>query len=220
MTQTFWLEPTGQVAVGLRRYAHSRIGSSGFTCADGYHSAMHITGLETARYTDHGDVGRQTLADRELPDRDDPHWPTTCDGCDYAFTDEDQWQVWQDLIYRRTDTGEHRLLRSQDAAGLDVPVAEDGACWDAWWMPDNWRGPDGIALMVRCPGGHDWHVDSRAANCGRPDDNTHQCWVRHGDPRECRVTVDKDGDTCSAGAGSILTSNWHGFLRDGRLVVC
>ena len=108
----------------------------------------------------------------------------------------------------------------QGAPAPEAPSAEPGACWDAWWMPDNWKGADGIALMVRLPDGHDWHVDSRSSNCTRPDDNVHKCWVRHGDPRECHVTVDKNGDTCAAGAGSIQSPTWHGFLRDGHLVEC
>jgi lambda family phage portal protein len=55
---------------------------------------------------------------------------------------------------------------------------------------------------VRTPGGT-WDIDGRASNCTRPDDDTHRCWVRHGDPRTGVVHVDKDGDTCGAGSGSI-----------------
>jgi hypothetical protein len=72
--------------------------------------------------------------------------------------------------------------------------------------------------MVRCPDGHDWCVDSEASNCTRKNEE-HHCWVRHGYPPECNVTVDKnDPNTCHAGAGSIQTPGWHGFLRDGILV--
>lgn len=88
--------------------------------------------------------------------------------------------------------------------------------WNAWWMPENWRGPDGIALMVRLPNGHDWHVDGEASNCTRKGE-PHACWVRHGDPRTATVHVDKDGDTCAAGAGSILAGDYHGFLQHGVL---
>jgi len=56
-------------------------------------------------------------------------------------------------------------------------------------------------------------IDSRASNCTLPDDNVHKCWVRHGEAPN--FTVDKNGATCAAGAGSIQTSNWHGFLRNG-----
>ena len=78
------------------------------------------------------------------------------------------------------------------------------------------RGPDGICLIVKCPNGRDWYVDSEASNCTRKGE-PHQCWCRHGDPRECRVTVDKNGDTCAAGAGSIQAGDYHGFLQAGIL---
>jgi len=62
-------------------------------------------------------------------------------------------------------------------------------------------------------------IDGPANNCTRKDDpgqKHHHCWVRHGVPPS--ITVDKNGPTCEAGAGSILTKNWHGFLRNGMLV--
>lgn len=91
--------------------------------------------------------------------------------------------------------------------------------WDQTWLrdlPGVRTGPDGRVLAVRLPNGYGWAPDSRASNCTRPDDDTHRCWVRHGEVP--RITVDKNGDTCSAGAGSILSNGWHGFLRDGVLV--
>lgn len=206
MTQTFWLDPTDQMQVGLRRYTRD---STEFTCAGGYHSAMGALRTEPGTYEERDD--RRYLVTTEVPPpADDPSWPANCDSCGYAFTEDDAHQLWQVQLYRRTDTGELVTLR-------DAPA---GACWDAWWLPDDYRGPDGIALAIQCHGQHTWHVDARASNCGRPDDHVHHCWVRHGDPRECRLTVDKDGDTCSAGAGSIVVPGWHGFLRDGRLVEC
>lgn len=207
--QTFWLERTEQVAVGLRRYARH---GEGFTCEGGYHSALTYTGLEPADYGPDGYLQTRPMVE------DDARWPHTCAQlCGYKFTDDDNWQMWQEQVYRRTDTGELRVLH-KGAPAPDAPAAEPGATWDAWWLPDVYRGDDGICLMVRCPDGHDWMVDSRASNCGLPNDNEHHCWVRHGDPRECRVTVDKNGRTCNAGAGSIGTPNWHGFLRAGQLV--
>lgn len=202
MIQTFWLEPTDQVAVGLRRYSTGK----GYTCDEGHHQALVYTGVEVR-----GDDNRPML------DHQDPWWPKTCaQSCGYEFTEDDQWQMWQLRLYRRTDTGELRVLHP-NASAPEAPSAEPGACWDASWLPFS-KGPDGMSLMVRCPDGHDWLVDGRASNCGLPNDNEHRCWVRHGDPRECRVTVDKNGLTCNAGAGSIATPNWHGFLRNGQLV--
>lgn len=94
-----------------------------------------------------------------------------------------------------------------------VPV---GAMWDAHWMGDEYKGPDGIHLCVRTPGG-DWLVDGSSSNCTRPGEE-HECWVRHGDPRTGDVHVDKNGNTCAAGAGSIVKGNYHGFLHNGYLV--
>lgn len=108
-------------------------------------------------------------------------------------------------VFRRVDTGEEMFL-------ADAPP---GAMWDAYWMPSAMRQADGRYLVVKLPNGHDWSIDSRASNCGRPDDDAHQCWVRHGEPPD--ITVDKNGDTCDAGAGSILSGDYHGFLRDGYL---
>lgn len=207
MTQTFWLDPTDQVQLGLRRYT---LDSTSFDCAGGYHSALVLTDIVPGVFEERHGRRYLTMPGDPYIDIHDPLWPTTCDSCEYTFSGVDCWQPWQQRLFRRTDTGELLTLR-------DAP---EGAMWDAWWLPNDYRGPDGIALTVQCHGKHAWHVDSRASNCGRPDDKAHKCWIRHGDPRECHVTVDKDGDTCSAGAGSILVPGWHGFLRDGQLVPC
>lgn len=76
-----------------------------------------------------------------------------------------------------------------------------------------WSNCDGRHLHAVLPNGHQWDIDSRAANCGSPDDTEHRCWVRHGDPPA--VHVDKAGMTCSAGAGSIAAGDYHGFLHNG-----
>lgn len=110
-------------------------------------------------------------------------------------------------VFRRVDTGEEKRLSEFGP----------GAMWDAHWMHDvpDWCGPDGKCIVVRLPDGTDWHIDGRASNCTMPKDNKHRCWVRHGDPPN--LTVDKNGVTCKAGAGSIQTKHYHGFLRDGVL---
>ena len=121
--------------------------------------------------------------------------------------------------WRRVDTGEvQKHIR-------DFPI---GAMWRAsWLMSEQRKSPDGWQLFdwdwdnlfegplhVKTPGG-DWNIDSRASNCTRPDDRTHRCWCRHGEPPN--LHVDKAGDTCSAGAGSIICGNYHGFLHHGYL---
>jgi hypothetical protein len=93
-----------------------------------------------------------------------------------------------------------------------------GACWDMTWWDE--KGPDGRALCVKLPDGHTWRIDGRASNCTMPNDDKHYCWIRHGKPEDGTLHVDKNGYTCQAGAGSIQTPSWHGFLRNGYLVTC
>lgn len=134
-------------------------------------------------------------------------------------------------LYRRIDTGEIGPFLNPGEKGTPV-----GAMWWSDWNDEwgyrrrqnyDWPGrkdqpyryhPDaqGRCLYVQTPGGS-WCIDSRASNCTMPKDNNHRCWVRHGEPPN--VTVDKSGDTCKAGAGSIQAGDWHGYLRKGELVV-
>lgn len=81
-----------------------------------------------------------------------------------------------------------------------------------------WDNCDGRHFIVVLPNGAHWHAGFRASNCGRPDDKTHRCWVVLGELPN--ITIDKNGDTCPAGAGSILCGGWHGFIRNGELVEC
>lgn len=123
---------------------------------------------------------------------------------DMSPQDED----YSEQIWRRIDTGEQK------------PFSEFGvgAMWfeniDGYYYRP---GPDGKSLSVRTPGG-DWRIDSRASNCTMPDENDHRCWVRHGIPP--MITVDKIGNTCKAGAGSIQMGQYHGFLINGSLTAC
>lgn len=207
-SRCFFLEPTGQAFVALRRYSDSQ----SRPCATGsYHNAMTPVGTLPVREVEHED-GRRTYELAEAhpnPAHEDPRWPTVCERCGYAFQEDDIWQPWYERLYRRLDTGEEMTIR-------DAPA---GALWYADWMPASWwHGPDGRVLMCRTPGG-DWNIDSRASNCTLRDDNEHRCWVRHGDPRNPpSLTVDKNGLTCAAGAGSIQAGSFHGFLRDGVLI--
>ena len=42
-----------------------------------------------------------------------------------------------------------------------------------------------------------------------------QQWIKN-----ANITVDKNGNTCSAGGGSIMGRTYHGFLRNGYLDEC
>jgi hypothetical protein len=126
--------------------------------------------------------------------------------------DDDREFTAHDPLYKRSDTGEEITLH-------EAPV---GAIWEnTWYYGDEalkpWLGADGKSFTVRTPGG-DWHIDGRANNCTKIDDDTHKCWCRHGEAPN--FTVNKVGNTCSAGAGSIMKGNYHGFLINGELTHC
>ena len=112
-------------------------------------------------------------------------------------------------IYKRVDTGEEMTLS-------EAPV---GAIWRAPWFEDYpmYCGTDGKCYICKTPGG-EWMIDGQASNCTKPEDNVHKCWCRHGEAPN--FTVDKNGNTCNAGGGSILKGNYHGFLRNGYLINC
>lgn len=133
--------------------------------------------------------------------------PTKCDECGVSAPDGASRQVFYRRIYD-TPTG--------------YPTPGDmyfESCQDVYDEPKcyYWDNCKGKHLIVVTPDNHHWNVDSRARNCTMPEDRVHRCWIAHGDPPN--VTVDKAGLTCNAGAGSIQTASWHGFLRNGRLVV-
>jgi hypothetical protein len=186
----FYLTPTGRYRVELRRFVYSNRAKC--PLPHGYHTASVPFGVEVT-----------TKTPGEVP-HDDPAWPTHC-ACGYAFQPADEWQVNHEELYTRSDGGPECDLRS----------APPGAMWDASWMSDVWHGPDGKCLMVRLPNGRDWMIDGRASNCTLPKDNEHNCWVRHGSPPN--IHVDKAGNTCAAGAGSIASGDYHGFLHNGWL---
>lgn len=192
----FWLEPTKKVRRSLRRFVWSAEGTCPLPFK--YHNADVPIDVVEGVFDEKGYL-------KEIPAKDfegDPRWPTQC-GCGYVFKPTDQWQVFTDHLYRR-ESGEEMSLRE----------APPGAMWDAWWYGKWSAGPDGKHLIVKCPDGHEWFIDGPASNCTKKDDHVHRCWVRHGEPP--MLTVDKNGVTCGAGAGSILTPKYHGFLRNGE----
>ncbi len=88
--------------------------------------------------------------------------------------------------------------------------------WDACWFDDCWKGPDGRSLVVVCPNGHEWMIDSQCSNCTEKTDVgafgvAHRCWTRTGTPPLIQVGK-QFGKTCSAGGGSIQAGDYHGFL--------
>lgn len=145
----------------------------------------------------------------EKPAKDDPRWPTKCERCEYQFTDTDEFQIFPYSTYRNTETGE--IVRDDL-----LPVG--AMYYGDWNLRFYGPGPDGHCLVVRMPGQINWCMDGEASNCTRKGDKTHKCWIREG--AVPNVTAGKNGNTCSAGAGSIAVPDFHGFLRNGWLEEC
>jgi hypothetical protein len=217
----FLLEPTDRVSQKLRRYSHNNrwdaaaqrtVYDDPCPLTGGYHNAE-------ARIEDAAPIWREdettgdtrVLVNGSRPEdvdalRADPRWPEAC-ACGYRFA-EDERQLFCELIYRRVDSGEETTLR-------DAPP---GAMWLSPWLDAFYRPQLAHNLVVKLPDGTDWQVDSQASNCTMKDDfkqARHHCWVISGAPPD--VTAGKDGPTCGAGAGSIQSPRYHGFLRAGWL---
>ena len=114
------IEPTGRVAVKLRRYRSTPQNSCPLEGKGGYHDAS--TPLEDeAEEVDA--QGYATNGLKPTPPHNDPRWPRQC-ACGYIFQEEDEWQRFTETLYRRPDTGEVMTLS-------EVPP---GAMWYAWWL--------------------------------------------------------------------------------------
>lgn len=203
MIQCFLIELAGRMKVSLRRY------TSGSKCPgpNGYHNAHTWIG-EQPEIRDHEGIFHGLSLDDYM---DDARWPVKCEACDFVFGVDDEFQVFTESIWRRRDNGQEMILR-------DAPP---GAIWNAFWLNDmnGHSGPDGLSLHCRLPGGHDWNIDGKCSNCDQPD-RPHKCWVRHGTAPNLTVDKGAPGESCHAGAGSIVVPGWHGFLRNGILQLC
>lgn len=208
----FLIERTQFIERKLRRYAPG--GAGVLLCPNGPYRSFHNAERLLDVIPDHGESERADKVTNSSLD-----WPVKCDYCDYQFTDADEFQVYTSHLYEGIDPQGVKVTTTL----REAPV---GAMWDAHWMSASWKGNDGKSIVVMIPGRHDWCIDAIASNCKKRDDRDHRCWIRHGTPPN--LTVDKragvDGasaaTTCDAGAGSIQTSEWHGYLRDGELVQC
>lgn len=195
----FFVEPTQFVRLSLRRFSfNSKCSHSGL----GVHNASIDIGRDKSDsyLTQDGHVWGSISHSH-----DDERWPTHC-ACGYFFSDEDEWQCNVDIEYTSQDKSWVGTLH-------ELPV---GAMYYAPWLEGHkrWCGPDGKSLWVMTPGGL-WSPDQKASNCTKKDDHEHKCWIRHGAPPN--ITVDKNGNTCGAGAGSIVIRDYHGFLQNGEL---
>jgi hypothetical protein len=185
--------------VSLRRYWGDDCPNCVGSKTRGYHNAQRpLLDVPALEAWDAGGEPRDHPADR---------WPTQCEGCGAPVPESAARQVFRRRLYD-TPSGKPE---PGDMYWLRCLLDTRGGC-------PYWDNCDGRHLHVVLPNGHDWDCDSRCSNCSLRDDRTHRCWIRTGEPP--LVTAGKSGHTCSAGAGSIAAPGWHGFLRDGQLVVC
>lgn len=199
----FWMDELDECRYWLRTY--ETVKDAPCPVTKSYHNAMTVLSDGPIEfYEDHGRKLYRRVNEPEHPPRS--AFPALCD-CGYVFGPHAVRHVFHRQLFKRADTGEKTTVD-------DAPV---GAMWNAWWESEYRSGADGRSLNVKTPGG-EWCIDARCSNCTMPNDTVHKCWVRHGSPP--LITVDKNGVTCGAGAGSIAQPGYHGFLRNGYLEQC
>lgn len=223
-TPCYLVEETGEQRLSLRRFGFgpSEHEPTRHACParnqDGrwtYGCDASSPDLETLPIEYHPPESKLAGYRKKPPDvpHDDPRWPQVCAHCGLPFTHDEMWQENGEPIMRVVAVVPGAALAVDECCTLrDLPP---GAIWEASWAREWAQGFDGRAFICRLPDGHDWQIDSEANNCTRKGDRTHRCWIRTGEPPF--FTVGKDGETCSAGAGSILSPGYHGFLQNGIL---
>lgn len=194
--------------IALRVFCHSDQGP----CTHGYgcDASVRIQDIhhtrEEGKYKDdkHGWLFKHWGGEpEEYPEE---LWPTKCDKCGTPF----EGRKFQRQVFN------HKLYNTVSGK----PEAGDVYYID--WYPENmyWDNHKGDYLFCMLPNGREWNIDGRASNCTMKDDRLHRCWVKHGNPEDGSLHIDKNGHTCQAGAGSIWIDDWHGFLHHGDLYPC
>lgn len=218
---TILVKPAG-VRAWLRVYWEGCVNEYGLG-RSGIHNAQILIGdLATDGVNELGGRGDEANAFGGQPEDYAPdRWPSKCDHCDAVVPADGEIHR---QVFRRT-------LYAPALAGGTPRELQVGDLYFATWgecdkhggkcVLHRWTNCDGRHLHCILPDGdlhHGWNIDGRASNCTLPDDTTHRCWRRHGDPEKGeRVHVDKNGETCNAGAGSIQSRDFHGFLHNGEI---
>lgn len=138
-------------------------------------------------------------------------WPTQCNDCAQSVPQ----------AIRPTKAGEEgiEVIRQVFTWRLYNTASGKPEPGDLYWIKHEigdcpyWDNCNGMHLHGIVPNGDDWDIDCRASNCTMPEDRQHRCWIKTGSPEDGTLHVDKNGATCAAGAGSIMLSQWHGFLH-------
>jgi hypothetical protein len=148
----FFVEPSNRVRRSLRRYETIDALVRCEVCPGGYHQASEYIG-DFEKGID--GEGVELMSPPVTDYAGDTRWPQKA-LCGRAFNGiDDTFQIFDDRIYIDRATQKEYLLRD------NVP----GMMWDAAWMPDRWKGSDGRSLVVVCPNGIQWMIDSVANNC-------------------------------------------------------
>lgn len=152
-----------------------------------------------------GDFGLDTPFGGRVEDYQPDDWAKYCKDCGIPVPHDGSEEL-NYQIHRK------RLYNTPDGT-----LGAGNLYWNSW-LPENfyWDNHKGAHLMAVLPNGTEWNIDSRASNCTMKEDKNHRCWCRKGNPETEPVTVDKNGNTCQAGGGSILVDDYHGFLRNGK----
>jgi hypothetical protein len=174
----------------------------GGTCGASFHMSQRVLFTGKSYAEAYQWMQDQKVQGRNLFDEENL-WDGKCDRCGGDIADPHR-SYGPERIYD-TPSGHPE---PGDMFTVPCPPVGQDACfhWDNCTM--------GQHLHVICPDGTDWDIDSRASNCDMPADRTHRCWVREGAPPN--VTAGKAGHTCTAGAGSIQTPNYHGMFQNGE----
>lgn len=173
-------------------------------CIENYH--YHRTTTEYYRSEFNG-----KLPEYHAPDYLSTLKPGVCHYCGKPFKTDKFNGSMVGFLWTNPVTGETKVSPEEFGPGAMFYIEYLKGYMSRTW--DNWP-EDTLPLQVVTPGG-EWMIDARARNCTMPEDKLHRCWCRHGEPPE--LTVDKNGLTCTAGAGSIQCGNYHGFLQNGYL---
>lgn len=163
---------TQEAEVCLRRF-------NGRDCPRG---GYHDTRVPLGRMASLADPDVAYRPPVSTPPPEDKRWPSHC-RCGYAYLTTDVRQVFHEQLYRAPD------------GTLSTPrAAPAGWMWPSTWLP--WKGPDGLCLIVKLPGGGEWVIDG-------PANNSSVGWVRTGTPPNLTVRP------------SIQTPTFHGWLNAG-----
>jgi len=194
--ECFWMVPTTSVQRSLRRYVFNKAENGLEKCSSRYeyHNASNLLDVMEVP------LDQLLICGDGTPNETSPwvahdhlSWPIHCE-CGYEFKASDEWQVNLDRLYEGTK------------GRFTIDGMPPGAMYDAEWYKIEAGygvGSDGVALCVKLPPGREWdvwHVDGIGKASSR--------WDRVGTIPKITATP------------SILTPDYHGFLRDGWLEEC